>query len=512
MLAVLGLIVISIVTFVASHYKNCPANKILVICGKTGTVNSAKCIHGGGTFVWPLIQTCSVLRLSPLTTDIALKAALSKENIRVNVPSTFTFAISSKPELRLNAAERLLGLADSEIIKLAEDIIFGQLRLVVATLAIEEINQDREKFLELVNLNVNVELNKIGLEIINVNVQDITDESGYIEAIGKKAASEAINKATIEVAEQEKLGAIGRAAEDKQKVVEVAKQDAETQIGTAEAQKIKHVESANLLATQEIGVAEASTKMRIQTATLNAEAVSGENVSKANVAQYNADLTVKEAKAKKMAEVAQAEASEAILNAQALVEKALLTKQEVVQEEINKVKVEVQADATAAQLKKIADGEAYSIKAKYVAEAEGVKALLEAKADGYKNLLSVCGDRPETAATLLMIEKLEDIVRHQTEAIKNLKIDKITVWDSGQGTSTAGFLKQFAGVLPPVQELAKQAGIELPDYLGKISEPVINAGFTPETANKKPINNFYNQGMLGAVQPPDPISKEQLND
>ena len=180
------LLLIAGLVFLANQYKRCPSNKIIVVYGKTGGNSTAKCIHGGGTFVIPLIQDYGVLSLEPLATDIDLRGALSKGNIRVAVPSTFTFGISTNPSIMINAAERLLGLSKQDIIAQASDIILGQLRLAIATLTIEEINQDREKFLEQININVNTELNKIGLEIINVNIKDITDESGYIDAIGKK--------------------------------------------------------------------------------------------------------------------------------------------------------------------------------------------------------------------------------------------------------------------------------------------------------------------------------------
>ncbi len=164
-----ALVLISIFTFIANQYKRCPSNKIIVVYGKTGGEKTAKCVHGGGTFIIPLIQDYGVLSLEPMTTDIDLRGALSKGNIRVAVPSTFTFGISTDPKIMINAAERLLGLSKSDVITQASDIILGQLRLAIATLTIEEINQDREKFLEQINANVNTELNKIGLEIINVN-------------------------------------------------------------------------------------------------------------------------------------------------------------------------------------------------------------------------------------------------------------------------------------------------------------------------------------------------------
>ena len=448
------IILIAIGVFIARQYKRCPSNKIIVVYGKTGGEQTAKCVHGGGVFVIPLIQDYGVLSLEPMTTDIDLKGALSKGNIRVAVPSTFTFGISTHEGIMLNAAERLLGLSKSEIIIQASDIILGQLRLAIATLTIEEINQDREKFLEQINANVNTELNKIGLEIINVNIKDITDESGYIDAIGKKAAAEAINKAKVEVAQQEKLGAVGEAVANKDKEVQVAEQAAQTSIGRTNAQK----------------------EQRIQTAELEAQAVEGENIAKANIAEYNATLSVKQADAFREGEVAKANAQRDVLLAQKEQEEAKLKKEELARQEVEKLKIQVQADAEAERARRIALGEADAIKAKYFAEAEGVKAVLEAKAKGYEDLVKISNNRPEIATSFLMIEKLDALVEKQVEAIKNIKFDKITVWDGGagspNGSTTMNFMKDLIKSLPAMHDLAAQAGIELPQILGKVDSSV----------------------------------------
>ena len=320
-----ALILLAVFIFIANQYKRCPSNKIIVVYGKTSGEKTAKCVHGGGTFIIPLIQDFGVLSLEPMTTDIDLKGALSKGNIRVAVPSTFTFGISTDPKIMINAAERLLGLTKPDVITQASDIILGQLRLAIATLTIEEINQDREKFLEQINANVNTELNKIGLEIINVNIKDITDESGYIDAIGKKAAAEAINKAKVEVAQQEKLGAVGEASANKEKEVQVAEQTAQTFIGKTNAER----------------------EQRIKTAELEAQAVEGENISKANIADYNATLAVKQADAFREGEVAKANAQRDVLLAQKEQEEAKLKKEELARQEVEKLKVQVEADAEA---------------------------------------------------------------------------------------------------------------------------------------------------------------------
>jgi len=202
-IAALIILIVSTFVFLASRYKRCPSDMILVVYGKVGEGQSSNCIHGGGTLVWPLIQDFSFMSLTPMTINIPLQNALSMQNIRINVPSTFTVGISTDKAIMNNAAERLLNLPSSKIEDMAKEIIFGQLRLTVASLTIEQINQDRESFLESIRKNVEPELNKIGLYLINVNITDITDESTYIESIGKKAASEAINKAIVDVAEQE---------------------------------------------------------------------------------------------------------------------------------------------------------------------------------------------------------------------------------------------------------------------------------------------------------------------
>ena len=488
------MILIAGFAFVANQYKRCPSNKIIVVYGKTGGERTAKCVHGGGTFIIPLIQDYGVLSLEPMTTDIDLKGALSKGNIRVAVPSTFTFGISTEPSIMINAAERLLGLSRAEVITQASDIILGQLRLAIATLSIEEINQDREKFLEQINANVNTELKKIGLEIINVNIKDITDESGYIDAIGRKAAAEAINKAKVEVAQQEKLGAVGEAEANKEKEVQVAEQTAQTLIGKtnaekeqrvqtaninssavigeAEADKVREVQVAEQLAQTQIGKTNALKEQRIKTANLEAQAVEGENISKANIAEYNATLAVKQADAFREGEVAKANAQRDVLMAQKEQEEAKLKKEELARQEVEKLKIQVQADAEAERARRIALGEADAIKAKYFAEAEGVKAVLEAKAQGYAELVRISNNRPEIATSFLMIEKVQDLVAKQVEAIKNIKFDKITVWDGGagspNGSTTANFMKDLIKSLPAMHDLANQAGIELPQVLGKV--------------------------------------------
>jgi flotillin len=434
------------------RYKRCSSDEILVIFGRVGKGRTAKCIHGGAAFVIPLFQDFKKMSLVPMTIPIALTNALSLQNIRIHVPSTFTVAISTDPVIMVNAAERLLHLSTAQIEDMASEIIFGQMRLTVAGLTIEQINQDRDNFLDRITLNVGHELHKLGLSLINVNITDITDDSEYIESIGKKAAATAVNAAKADVARANKDGEIGKADADREREVRVAEAQAQSEKG----QKAARVDQRIYVQSQE------------------SLAIEGENTSKAEIANHNAGLAEKEADAMRRSEVAQRTAEMEVQKAQYLLEQERLRADEIVKEEIAKTQIEIASEAEAERLRRIARGEADAILAIYNAEAEGQQAVLEAKAAGYSKLVASAGGDAKAAATLLMVEKIESMVSAQVEAVKNLKIDKITVWDSGNGAdgkgATANFVSSLVQTLPPIHDVAKMAGVELPEYLGTLTE------------------------------------------
>jgi|TARA_B110000037_G_scaffold181953_1_gene209353 flotillin len=455
-----------------------PFHKILVVYGKVSGGKSADCHHGGAAFVWPVIQDYQYLDLTPLPIDIRLEGALSKQNIRVNTPSTFTVGISTEPGIMENAAERMLGLNMEHIKELAKDIIFGQMRVVIATMDIEEINADRDKLIQNISMGVEVELKKVGLRLINVNVQDITDASGYIDALGQEAASKAIAEAKVKVAMADRDGESGAAAMQRDK--------------------------------------------RISVASANAEATEGENSSLVNIANSDAQRRSSQAEAERLATAAEKVAEAKILeeayvseqaaeNQRAERDKATQYANTVIPAQVAKERLLVDADAEAEQTRRIqqgkadavrtekqaeADGivfvkeaEANGLKAKLLAEADGARAVLEGKAKGFEDLIKACTG-PGGAQQMLVTELLPQLVREQVQAIANLKIDKITVWDSGKGTdgktSTANFLSGMAGAVPPLHEIAKNVGVELPAYLGKLDEAgQVNPSKAPSATGTK---------------------------
>lgn len=442
-------IVFALLMGILSRYRKCPSDKILVIYGKVGSdkngqARSAKCVHGGAAFIMPIIQSYQFMDLTPISINVDLKNALSKQNIRVDVPSRFTVGISTEPGIMQNAAERLLGLRMNEIQELAKDIIFGQLRLVVATMEIEEINNDRDKFLVAVSNNVEIELKKIGLRLINVNVTDINDESGYIEALGKEAAAKAINDAKKSVAKKDRDG--------------------------------------------EIGQANAQRDQRIQVAAANALAIKGENESKIEVAQSEALRREKEAESMRLATAAEAvqaaKAKEEAYIAQqqaeqtrAALETATQQADVIVKAKIAKEQAEIEAEAKAEVARRTAKGEADALFAKMEAQARGAQEILVKQADGMRELVNAAGGNADSAIKLILANNMEELMKIQVEAIKNIKIDKVTVWDGGSKgengkTATADFISGIMKAVPPMGEMFNQAGMELPKFLGeKIDDP-----------------------------------------
>ena len=474
-------------------YKRCPSNKILVKWG-VGTGNkSATCVHGGGSIVFPVFQSYDYLSLEPIQIEIPLRAALSFENIRVNVPSVFTVAIGTEPEIMQNAAIRLLNLTRAQVSAQASDLIFGQLRQVIASMSIDQINRDREAFLGNIQSSLEQELRKIGLVLINVNITDLTDDSGYIEAIGRKAASTAINQAEIDVSEQQKYGAIGVAKAKQLQAIEVADAEKLREIGTKTAERERSVRIAELLKEEKIGVEtadferQASVKlaereMRIKLAEADAVAIGGENESLAKVAASNADLAVKRAESFQIGETRKREAEagveEAAFRAQT---KAALAQAEKVEAEqraqleavakARKAQVVVEAEATAERRRIEAEGEAKAIFAKLEAEARGNYEILAKKAEGLREIVSACGGAQD-AFQLLMLEHIETLSQNAAQAISNIKFDKVVVWENGgaNGTgATANFLQNMAKTLPPVLQIMENiGGVQMPEFFGRM--------------------------------------------
>jgi flotillin len=468
------------------------------------------------------------------------------ENIRVAVPSVFTVAVGTQTDVMQNAAIRLLGLSIAQVKKQAEDIILGQLRQVIASMKIEDINRDREKFLHSIQTSLEPELRKIGLVLINVNITDITDSSGYIEAIGQKAAAQAVQQARGDVADEEKMGEIRVAEAEREKAVQVAENQKLQRIGVQSAEKEQTVRIAELhkersvgeqkaayeqeievkekerekrisvaeanskasigeqeaLFNQEMRVKEAEQAKRISVAAANAKAIEGENISKAAIAESEATLRVKESEAFQLGATRSEEAKAAVLEAKnrALAKAAIADAERVEAErraeleataKAEKARTIVEAEAEKEKRRIEAEGEALAIFAKLEAEAKGNYEILKRKGDGLREIVNACGGS-DAAFKMLMLEHLDNLANASAKAISNIKFDKVIVWENGSANgngkgSVASFLNSMANTLPPMMQVMKDVGgVEFPEFLAKITQNDEGNGQEPAAASAEP--------------------------
>ena len=424
---------------ILSRYRKCKSDEVLVVYGKTGGSKSAKLYHGGAAFVWPIIQGYDFLSMKPMQIDCKLTGAISAQNIRVDVPTTITVAISTDPEVMQNAAERMLGLSMDDKQNLITDVVYGQMRLVIADMTIEELNSDRDKFLAKVKDNIDTELRKFGLYLMNINISDIRDAANYIVNLGKEAESKAQNEAQANIEEQEKLGAIKianqikeretRVAEtrkdqevaiaatrkeqevaiaatrkeqeisvaqtDKERVSQVAlaNADKESQVARAEAEKNINVEQANT--AKESRIAELNSDMEIKQAEAKKKAAIGRNEAQKEIALSNAQLSVTQANADKEAgeaaarseaavQTARERAQKEVEEAKALKVESSLKAEKIVPAEVAKQEAILQADAVAEKVIREAEAKAKATLAQAEAEAKAIRMRLEAEAEGKK--------------------------------------------------------------------------------------------------------------------------------
>ena len=487
------LVAVILLTFIGilSRYRKCKSDEVLVVYGKTGNdKKSAKLYHGGAAFVWPIIQGYEFLSMKPMQIDCKLTGALSAQNIRVDVPTTITVAISTDPEVMQNAAERMLGLTMDDKQNLITDVVYGQMRLVIADMTIEELNSDRDKFLSKVKDNIDTELRKFGLYLMNINISDIRDAANYIVNLGKEAESKAQNEAQANIEEQEKLGAIKIANQikeretkvaetrkdqdiaiaetKKQQEISVANADKESQVAKAEAEKNIRIEQANT--EKESRIAELNSDMEIKQAEAAKKAAIGRNEAQKAIAQSDAELAVTQANADKQAGEAAARSEAAVQTAREIAQKEVeeakarkvessLKADKIVPAEIAKQEAVLQADAVAEKITREAEArakallaqaqaEAQAIKMKLEAEADGKKKSLLAEAEGFEAMVKAAESNPAIAIQYKMVDQWKEIAGEQVKAFEHINLGNITVFDGGNG-GTSNFLNTLVKTVAP---------------------------------------------------------------
>ena len=475
------LVAVILLTFIGilSRYRKCKSDEVLVVYGKTGgDKKSAKLYHGGAAFVWPIIQGYEFLSMKPMQIECKLTGALSAQNIRVDVPTTITVAISTDPEVMQNAAERMLGLTMDDKQNLITDVVYGQMRMVIADMTIEELNSDRDKFLAKVKDNIDTELRKFGLYLMNINISDIRDAANYIVNLGKEAESKALNEAQANIEEQEKLGAIKIANQIKERETKVAETRKDQDIAIAETKKQQEISVANADKDRISQVAIANAEKESQVA--KAEAEKNIRIEQANtekesrVAELNSDMEIKQAEAAKKAaigrneaaarseaavqtarEIAQKEVEEAkarkvesSLKAEKIVPAEIARQEAILQANAIAEKITREAEARAKATLAQAEAEAKAIQMKLEAEAEGKKRSLLAEAEGFEAMVRAAESNPAIAIQYKMVDQWKEIAGEQVKAFEHMNLGNITVFDGGNG-GTSNFLNTLVKTVAP---------------------------------------------------------------
>ena len=203
---------------ILSRYRRFAPNELGIIFGKSGKIQvtgedgkektlivPSKIMQGGGAFVWPIIQDYKKMSMQPIQIKATVDG-IDSQAIQLHLPVVLTTAISRDKEIQQNAATRFLGATPAEIQSQIQEILIGETRAIMATMLIEEINADRDKFLTKVRTNLEQELTKIGYDVTNINISEITDDANYIKNMGQKATTRKQAEAEADIAEQKKQG------------------------------------------------------------------------------------------------------------------------------------------------------------------------------------------------------------------------------------------------------------------------------------------------------------------
>lgn len=417
------IVVLVVVTFIGllSRYRKCASDEILVVFGKAGkkkVVNEktgkteevilpSKIIHGGGTFVMPVIQDWAKMSLKPIQIQVMVEG-VSSQMIKVRIPVTLTTGIGTDQVLMQNAASRFLTAKTSEISDQIKDILIGEVRSLMATMTIEEINADRIKFIGKAKENIETELNKVGFSIININNADISDDANYIKNLGQKAATKALAQAQADIAEEKKKGDIQIAETNKQREIAVAdaekerettvaqtKQEQEVKVAEinqekairlAEAEKNKQAGIAEQKAEQEASIARANTQAESAKAEAESQRIANvaksasEAASKKAAADAEAEANVAKAKAEADSKKAEAEALKQTRIAQAKQKQEADTQKAINEQEAATAEYESQKRIKAAEADKQA-GVAEQKATIEVSKAKGEAAQAQAEAE-----------------------------------------------------------------------------------------------------------------------------------
>ena len=432
---VIVLLVILTIIGLLSRYRKCPSDQLLVVYGKVSGKSAAKIYPGGGVFVWPVIQDYKVMSLKPFQISSEVVGPDSGM-IQTHVKVALTTAISQDPAIQQNAAARFLSANPEEITRQIKTILEGEVRLIIASMSIEDINSNRDAFKTKVKDSLGNELAKVGYDITNINIQEITDDADFIKNLGKKKETEARANAEADIADKEKDGAIRKANIKKEQEIQVATADKDRETTVSQTRQEQAVRVAEIEKEQETKIADTQRAKEVQLAEIEKDKQSGiadqKALEVAAVANANADAESKkaEAEARKVAAVAEqkAKAESSKAESEANQRKAVATAEADAEATENEKEAEMQTRIAEANQKKEADIiRATQEKEAKKAEFESQKQIRKAKADQDAGVA-------EQNAKILVAEARAKAGKAEADADKTVKVAKIEAEMQAQKT------------------------------------------------------------------------------
>ncbi len=475
----------------SSRYRKVGPNEALVISGGR---KGFRIIRGGGTFVYPVIETAQTMSLDVMTIHVHTPAVYTARGVPVMVDGIAQIKVDSTSEAAMaTAAEQFLGRAQDDVMKVALQTVEGHLRAILGTLEVEDIYRDREKFAQKVQEFSASDLRNMGLRIVSFTLRDIKDDQGYLDALGKPRLAEvkreaavkesrALAEAQIAQAEANRDAAIKSAQAKKEGDVERLKAEGEIAAATRDFE-LKRAEYQSNVNQKKAEADLAYDLQRFKTNQLvKKEEVQVQSVEKENLIGVQEREIKRKEKELEATVQKPADARRYAIQAEAEGEKFKLIAEAGGRAEANKTQGLAQAEVIAATGK----AESEAIRLKGQAEAEVIKAKGLAEAEAMKKKAESYREYGAAAVTEMMVKMLPDLARAMAEPLsKTEKIVMVSGGGEGSGLGASKITNDIATMmaqLPPVVE--GLTGISLQDIVTRI--PGLDAARTAPAAPPAP--------------------------
>jgi len=462
-----GLMVLTflfLVMFMARLYRKAGPNQALIVYGARGT----RIIKGGGTIIYPLIETARELSLELMSFDVAPKQDLyTKQGVAVNVEAVAQIKVKSDPESIVTAAEQLLTKTLDARESLIRLVMEGHLRGIIGQLSVEQIVKEPEMVGERMRGTCAEDMGKMGLEVISFTIKEVRDQNEYIANMGRPDIARIKRDADVAAAEAERDTAIRRAIAMRESAVAKAQADQERVLAEtlslakqAESQRDLDIKRASYEETVKKAAAQADKAYDIQTNIMQQQ-VMAEQV-KIRQVEKEQEIKVQDAEIQRH----ERELIATVLKGAEIERKRIETIAEG-----EKQRVIAQAEGQAAQKRLDAEAQAFMIRQTGQAEAEIILQKGEAEAKAMNVKAAAYQEWNQAAVVDKLIASMPEIARALASPLAN--VDKITIVSTGDGASSGmnkitGDMAQMAAQIPALFETL--SGMKMSELLGKVRQ------------------------------------------